>query len=97
MDIQEQLRNAHARVKVLAGKKDQVIREAGIEEQKLQQAYENLKQLGIADPENYSEEMLIELSSETQKTLETNLQNLLAALAEGEALLQEYEHAQQEQ
>ena len=57
-DIQEQLRLAQAKVKALSSRRDQVIRDAGIEEQKLQHLYESLRQLGVSDPEALSEDKL---------------------------------------
>lgn len=93
-DLQEQLKEAQARVKALAGKRDQVIRDAGVEEQKLQQAYENLRQLGVPNPENLTKDELIRLSNDTAKTLETHLRGLLETLDEGEALLEKYNEAQ---
>ena len=94
-DIQEQLRLAQAKVKALSSRRDQVIRDAGIEEQKLQHLYESLRQLGVNDPEALSEDKLRELVALTQKDLEENLRGLADALAKGEALLKEYESLQQ--
>jgi hypothetical protein len=94
-DIQEQLRLAQAKVKALSSRRDQVIRDAGIEEQKLQHLYESLRQLGVSDPEALSEDKLRELAALTQKDLEENLRGLADALARGEALLKEYESLQQ--
>jgi hypothetical protein len=94
-DIQEQLRLAQARVKALSSRRDQVIRDAGIEEQKLQHLYDTLRQLGVSDPEALSEDKLRELAALTQKELEDNLKGLAEALAKGEELLKEYETLQQ--
>ncbi len=94
-DTQEQLRLAQSRVKALSNRRDQVIRDAGIEEQKLQHLYDTLRQLGVSDPEALSEEKLKELAALTQAQLEENLKGLSDALAKGEALLREYETLQQ--
>ena len=94
-DIQEQLRLAQAKVKALSSRRDQVISDAGIEEQKLQHLYESLRQLGVSDPEALSEDKLRELAALTQRELEENLRGLAGALAKGEALLKEYESLQQ--
>lgn len=94
-DTQEQLRLAQSRVKAFSSRRDQVIRDAGIEEQKLQHLYESLRQLGVSDPEALSEDKLRELAALTQKDLEENLRGLADALARGEALLKEYESLQQ--
>jgi hypothetical protein len=94
-DTQEQLRLAQSRVKALSSRRDQVIRDAGIEEQKLQHLYDTLRQLGVSDPEALSEEKLKELAALTQAQLEENLKGLSDALAKGEALLREYETLQQ--
>jgi hypothetical protein len=90
-DIQQQLKDAQARVKVLAGKRDQAIRDAGIEEQKLKQVYDNLRQLGIESPEALSEDDLQRLAEDTKKKLETEMLGLMETLSKGEALLLEYE------
>ena len=94
-DTQEQLRLAQSRVKALSSRRDQVIRDAGIEEQKLQHLYDTLRQLGVSDPEALSEDKLKELAALTQAQLEENLKGLSDALAKGEALLREYETLQQ--
>ena len=96
-NIQEQLRLAQAKVKVLAGKRDQIIRDAGVEEQKLQQVHDNLRQLGIESPESLSKEDLQRLVEVTKEKLAAEMRGLAEALSEGEALLQEYEKAQQGQ
>ena len=94
-EIQEQLRLAQGRVKTLAARRDQIIRDAGVEEQKLQQVYENLRQLGVKNPETLSEADLKSLAADTEKTLETSLQSLLDSLAKGEDLLKQYDQFQQ--
>ena len=94
--IQEQLRDAQVRVKGLAAKRDQVIRDAGIEEQKLQQVYDNLKQLGVDAPESLSKEDLEKLAEETKERLFVEMKGLMDALATGEGLLADYNKIQQE-
>ena len=93
-DIQEQLREAQARVKALAARRDQLIREAGIEEQKLEQAYESLRQLGVGNPENLTEDGLKKLAEETERRLATEMDNLMGILAKGESLIKEYDQRQ---
>jgi uncharacterized membrane protein len=94
-DILDQLKLAQGRVKTLATKRDQIIRDAGVEEQKLQQVYDNLRQLGIDKPESLSEANLKTLAETTEKTLEDNLKSLLESLSKGEALIGEYDKFQQ--
>jgi uncharacterized protein YigA (DUF484 family) len=95
VDIQEQLRIAQSRVKTLASKRDQIIRDAGIEEQKLQQIHDNLRQLGVGSPETLSSEELQALAEETNAKLKETLQSLMESLSKGEALLMEYDKLQQ--
>ena len=94
LDIQEQLRSAQARAKALSSRKDQILRDAGIEEQKLKQVYESLKQLGVPRPESLSEGELKELEEDSRKKLDASLEALLKALSEGESLLAEYDRLQ---
>jgi len=96
-DIQEQLRTAQARVKTLAGKRDQLNREVGVEEQKLKQVHDNLRALNISNPERLSVEELRKLAEDTQLELEKNLSSLMASLENGESLLKDYEQFQQAQ
>ena len=96
-DIQEQLRTAQARVKTLAGKRDQLNREVGVEEQKLKQVHDNLRALNISTPERLSVEELKKLAEDTQLELEKNLSSLLTSLENGESLLKDYEQFQQAQ
>jgi uncharacterized membrane protein len=94
-EIQEQLRLAQSRVKALAAKRDQIIRDAGVEEQKLQQVYENLRQLGVKNPETMSEAELKTLAETTSMSLGEALHDLMESLSKGEALLLEYDKFQQ--
>ena len=93
-DIQEQLRDAQARVKALAARRDQLIREAGVEEQKLEQAYESLRQLGVENPQNLTEDGLKELAKDTEQRLSIEMNNLMDILAKGESLIKEYDQRQ---
>lgn len=95
-NIQEQLKEAQAKVKSLAAKRDQIIRDAGIEEQKLQQVYDNLKQLGIDSPESLSKGDLESLAEATRIRLLGEMNSLMDAIAVGEGLLKDYEKIQQE-
>ena len=94
-DVQEQLRLAQLRVKALSSRRDQVLRDAGVEEQKLQHLYESLRQLGVGSPEAMTEEELRALAAQTQGELEESLRGLAEALTKGEALLKEYDSLQQ--
>ena len=49
LSIQERLRAAQAKVKALNSSREQIIGDARVEEQKLKQAYSNLKELGEHD------------------------------------------------
>lgn len=92
--IQERLKEATARVKTLANGRDQIIHDAGIEKQKLTQAYENLHQYGI-EAETMTEAELQKLANELQTQLADWLQSIEEQLTKGDALMKEYQQLQE--
>lgn len=84
------LQNLKARVKTLATNRDRLIRDAGAKESQLEQAYEKLRELGVADPENLSTKDLQALAAKYELELEQKVTTITAKVAEGEALMAEY-------
>ena len=92
--IQERLKEANAKVKTLASGRDQIIHDAGIEKQKLTQAYENLRQYGI-EAETMTEAELQGMASKLQAQLTEWLQSIEEQLTKGDALMKEYQELQE--
>lgn len=90
-DTQTLLRDVQNRQKVLLGKKDQLIREAGIEEQKLSDALNKLREYGVADPEDMSADEMQAKATELEQSLATKLVEITEEISKGEALLREYD------
>jgi len=86
-EIEQQIHNLHVRVKELATKRDGIIRQAGSEEQKLQEAYARLSDLGTPDAAKLSTDALEELNNQLQEQLVTAVAELTAKVEEGERLL----------
>ena len=96
LSIQERLRAAQTKVKTLNSSREQIIGDARVEEQKLKQAYSNLKELGIENPENMSIKELKALEVTSKAELEEKLVAIETQLAKGEELIQKYNDIQQE-
>jgi hypothetical protein len=87
MTVEDQLKELQRRVKALAASRDSIIRDAGIQEQKLQEAYQKLRDLGITDPEKMTDEDLTQLSEALQSKLTAAIAELMELVEEGEKLL----------
>lgn len=90
-DTQTQLRDIQNRQKMLLTKKDQLIREAGIEEQKLKESLTRLRGLGVEDPENLTAQQMQQKATELESVLADKLAAITAEISKGEALLKQYE------
>jgi len=90
-DTQTLLRDVQSRQKILLGKKDQLIREAGIEEQKLAEAMLKLREYGVVNPEKLSAEEMKTKASELELSLVSKLVEITKEITKGEELLKEYE------
>ena|ERR1700739_1533727 len=95
MDIQERLKQAQAKVKTLGTSREKIAGDARFEEQKLKQAYDNLRVLGVEDPESKSVKELKALEAETEAQLEEKLGAIETQLATGEELLKKYNELQE--
>ena len=91
-DIVAELKSIQERAKKLVGNRDQVLRDIGIEE-RLQQVYERLKDLGIENIEDLGKDELEELINTTKDQVEKELKLLTGVLEEGEKLFQKYAEA----
>ena len=89
------LKEIQSKVKELAGKRDQIIRDQGIEERKLEEAYEKLRELGIENPENLSAKEIQDLAVKLQAELEEKLVALETQVNAGEALMAKYQTLQE--
>ena len=87
MTVEEQLKDLQRRVKLLTTNRDNIIRDAGIQEQKLQEAHQKLRDLGIKDPEKMSDEDLERLALDLQSKLTAAITELTTLVEEGEKLI----------
>jgi uncharacterized membrane protein len=87
------LKDIQAKVKTLASKRDQIIRDQGIEERKLEEAYEKLRELGVEKPEDLSAQEIQDLATKLQAELEEKLTTLDTQVTQGEALMAKYQEA----
>ena len=93
--IQDRLRVAQAKVKALNSSREKIIGDARVEEQKLKQAYSNLKESGIENPENMTVKELRTLEASSKAQLEEKLVAVEEQLSEGEKLMQKYNELQE--
>jgi hypothetical protein len=87
MTVEEQLKDLQRRVKLLATNRDNIIRDVGIQEQKLKEAHQKLRDLGIQDPEKMTDEDLEQLAADLQSKLTAAIAELTELVEEGEKLL----------
>lgn len=92
----ETLKQIQSRVKSLQTSRDQILREQAVQEQKRNEAYRNLKQLGIDNPEELSAKQLQALADEKKTELSQKVQALEEQLSQGESLVTKFNELQQE-
>lgn len=85
------LKDIQAKIKILASKRDQIIRDQGIEERKLEEAFEKLRELGVEKPEELSAQEIQDLAGKLQAELEEKLTALDSQVTQGEALMAKYQ------
>ena len=90
-DFKQELEAVQRQTKLLATKRDGLIREAGIQQQRVTEALGKLKELGVADADKLSVEQLKKLRDKKQKELEAGVAALKAKVADSTRLLAEYE------
>ena len=95
VSIQDRLRIAQAKVKALNSSREKIIGDARVEEQKLKQAYSNLKDSGIENPESMTVKELRTLEASSKAQLEEKLIAIEDQLSKGEELMQKYNELQE--
>ena len=85
------LKDIQTKVKTLASKRDQIIRDQGIEERKLEEAYEKLRELGVENPETLSAQEIQDLAEKLQTEFTEKLAALETQVTQGEALMVKYQ------
>jgi chromosome segregation ATPase len=88
--LEEQLVVLQNRVKKLAGNRDQLIRDQGAAERKLEEAQEKLRELGI-EVEGLTSKQLQEQAERLEAQLATKVGELTSKVEEGEALVAKYQ------
>ena len=92
---QESLRDVQRRVKALQSTRDQIMRQQAVQEQKRDEAYRNLRELGIETPEDMTSKELLALSEQKKAELAEKVVALEEQLAQGEVLIQQYNELQE--
>jgi hypothetical protein len=87
MTVEEQLTDLQRRVKLLITNRDNIVRDVGIQDQKLKEAQQKLRDLGIENPEEMTDEELHQLALDLQSKLTAAVAELTAMVEEGEKLL----------
>ncbi len=95
LSIQERLKQAQAKVKALNSNRESIIGDHAREEQKLKQAYSNLRELGVEDPESKTVKELKALEADSKAQLETKLEAIETQLTTGEELMKKYNELQE--
>jgi hypothetical protein len=88
--LEEQLVVLQTRVKKLATNRDQLIRDQGAAERKLEEAQEKLRELGI-ETDGLTSKQLQEKAEELETQLEAKVAELVVKVEEGEALVAKYQ------
>jgi len=95
LSIQERLKQAQIKVKSLNSSRENIIGDVAREEQKLKQAYNNLQELGVENPESKTVKELKALEIQLKSQLEEKLGAIEVQLTKGEELMQEYNALQE--
>lgn len=92
----ESLKAVQSRVKALQSTRDQIMRQQAVQEQKRDEAYKNLRELGIENPETLTSKQLLALAESKKAELGEMVSALEGQLTQGEALITKYQDLQQE-
>jgi hypothetical protein len=92
----ESLKQVQSRVKALQSTRDQIMRQQAVQEQKRDEAYKNLRELGVENPETMTAKQLMALAETKKAELGEKVSALEGQLAQGETLIQKYQDLQQE-
>ena len=94
-EIAQKLKDVQTRLKTLSANRDQVIREAGAEENKLKEAHAKLAELGVENSEEMSVEELKAMADELKEKLTSKLEVLEQELVSGETLMSQYKETKE--
>jgi len=94
-DFQAELKAAQASVKALGTKRERLVGDARLEEDRVKTATEQLVSLGVENAAKLTVDELKALSIKTQAEMEANLDLLKTQILAGEALMVEYESVTQ--
>lgn len=95
LSIQDRLKAAQTRVKGLNASREKIVGDARVEEQNLKQAYANLQELGVENPEGMTIKELRTLEAESRTQLEEKLTAIEDQLAKGDELMEKYNQLQE--
>jgi hypothetical protein len=95
LSTQERLKQVQTKVRTLNSTREKIVGDARVEEQKLKQAYSNLKELGIESPEGMTIKELRTLEQEFKSKLEDKLVAIEEQLETGESLINKYNELQE--
>ncbi len=93
---QDTLKQLQARVKALQTSRDQIMRVQAQQEQKRDEAYRNLRELGIDSPEGLTSKQMQALADEKKAELAEKVKALDEQLTQGEGLITKFQELQQE-
>lgn len=93
---QETLKEIQSRVKALQSTRDSIIGTFRVQENKRDEAYAKLRELGIENPEKLTSKELQALADQKRAELAEKVATLNEQLAQGEKLIQQYQELQQE-
>lgn len=85
------LKAAQARVKEIGDKRQQLLRDASVEEHKVNEALAKLKELGVDGADKLQIADLVALRDQTQAAVEADLAKVKTQIAEADAVMAEYE------
>lgn len=87
---QETIKKVQQRLKSLQNDRDRILRQQAVQEQKRDEAYKNLRQLGITNPESMTSKELQALAESKNKELEEKIKEIELQLEQGEALITKF-------
>lgn len=92
-DFNAEVKKIQEDVKALGSQRDRLNRDAGVEENRRDEALRKLVELGIENAKSMTAADLEVLENTTRAQLEQELKNLTAKVAEGKALMAEHAEA----
>ena len=93
---QDTLKQLQTRVKTLQTSRDQIMRQQAMQEQKRDESYRNLRELGIENPESLTSKQMQALADAKKVELEERVSELETQISQGETLVTKFQQLQQE-